>query len=193
MLGLYAQDQYKIKPNLTATLGLRWDPNTPAACGRRPRRGLRAGPTEHPVPQRTRRLVFPGDAGLNDQLYKASYSYFEPRIGLAWTPIPTTSIRAAFGLFTTPMEDAFYQMVWRCSTFLANLQPRHGAAIPFDNPWTKFPGGGGTCSPDRVPSRHLQGRSRTRPPIRLLRVPRTFPPPSFPTSSSVSPRAGTSR
>jgi len=29
MLGAYAQDQYRIKPNLTVTLGLRWDPNTP--------------------------------------------------------------------------------------------------------------------------------------------------------------------
>jgi len=29
MMGLYAQDQVRIKPNLTVTVGVRWDPNTP--------------------------------------------------------------------------------------------------------------------------------------------------------------------
>ena len=29
MLGVYAQDQVRIKPNLTITVGIRWDPDTP--------------------------------------------------------------------------------------------------------------------------------------------------------------------
>ena len=146
MLGLYAQDQFKIKPNLTATLGLRWDPNTPAhvAGGR--------GAVYVPGQQSTRfpnapvGLVFPGDAGLNDQLYKASYSYFEPRIGFAWTPKPATAIRAAFGLFTTPMEDAFYQMIGDVAPFSPTYSLGTGAVIPFDNPWANFPGGGGLAA-----------------------------------------------
>jgi hypothetical protein len=148
MFGIYAQDQWKVRSNLTATLGLRWDPNTPAhvAGGR--------GAMYIPGQQSTRfpnaptGLVFPGDAGISDTLYNASYRYFEPRIGLAWSITPKSTVRSAFGMFTTPMEDAFYQRVWDVAPF----QPSYGVGggqtvyVPFDNPWTNFLGGPGIAA-----------------------------------------------
>jgi hypothetical protein len=91
-------------------------------------------------------LVFPGDTGINDQLYHASYRYFEPRLGIAWTPNPTTALRAAFGLFTTPMEDAFYQLIGDVAPFSPTYTVGSGVAVPFDNPWKNFPGGGGLAT-----------------------------------------------
>jgi hypothetical protein len=145
MFGLYGQDQFKLKPNLTLTLGLRWDPNTPAvvAGGR--------GATYIPGQQSTRfpnapvGLVFPGDAGISDTLYNSSFTYFEPRIGIAWSPHPMTTFRSAFGMFTTPMEDAFYQRVWDVAPFDPQYSPMSSTSeyIPFDNPWTNFIGGPG--------------------------------------------------
>jgi outer membrane receptor protein involved in Fe transport len=150
MVGLYAQDQYKIKPNLTATIGLRWDPNTPAHVAGGRGADYVAGQQSSRFPNAPLGLVFPGDTGITDQLYHASYTYFEPRLGIAWTPNPTTAVRAAFGLFTTPMEDAFYQRVGDVAPFSPTYSVGSGSgsstAVSFDNPWATFPGGGGLAA-----------------------------------------------
>jgi hypothetical protein len=149
MLGFYGQDQYKIKPNLTVTLGLRWDPNTPAQVAGGRGADYVPGQQSTRFPNAPLGLVFPGDKNIDDRLYKASYGYFEPRVGIAWTPRATTSVRAAFGLFTTPMEDAFYQQIGDVAPFSPQYTLSNGpngssaVHIPFDNPWTNFPGGGG--------------------------------------------------
>jgi outer membrane receptor protein involved in Fe transport len=149
MLGFYGQDQYKLKPNLTVTLGLRWDPNTPAHVAGGRGADYVPGQQSTRFPNAPLGLVFPGDTGINDQLYKASYGYFEPRIGFAWAPRPTTAVRAAFGLFTTPMEDAFYQEIGDVAPFAPQYGLSNGpnaaspVPVPFDNPWVNFPGGGG--------------------------------------------------
>ncbi len=148
MIGVYGQDQWKVTRKITATLGLRWDPNTPAhiAGGR--------GADYVPGQQSTRfpnapvGLVFPGDTGITDQLYQSSYRYFEPRIGVAWAVTPETTVRSAFGLFTTPMEDAFYQRVWDVAPFQPSYSPTSSTTqyVPFDNPWTNFQGGAGLAA-----------------------------------------------
>jgi outer membrane receptor protein involved in Fe transport len=146
MLGVYAQDQYKLRPNLTATLGLRWDPNTPAHVAGGRGADFVPGQQSTRFPNAPVGLVFPGDTGINDQLYKSSYGYFEPRIGIAWSPNPTTAVRAAFGLFTTPMEDAFYQEIGDVAPFSPTYSLGSNVVVPFDNPWTNFPGGGGLAA-----------------------------------------------
>ena len=146
MVGVYAQDQYKIKPNFTATLGLRWDPNTPAHVAGGRGADFVPGQQSTRFPNAPLGLVFPGDHGISETLYKSSYYYFEPRVGIAWSPNPTTAVRAAFGLFTTPMEDAFYQRIGDVAPFSPTYSVGSGAAVPFDNPWTNFAGGGGLAA-----------------------------------------------
>ncbi len=149
MIGVYAQDQWRIKPNLTATVGLRWDPNTPATVAGGRGADYVPGQQSTRFPNAPVGLVFPGDSGITDTLYNASYTYFEPRLGIAWSPNPKTSVRAGFGFFTTPMEDAFYQMIGDVAPFSPTYSISNGSgsaqqiAIPFDNPWTNFAGGGG--------------------------------------------------
>jgi outer membrane receptor protein involved in Fe transport len=144
MFGIYGQDQWKVTPKLTATLGLRWDPNTPAVIAGGQGTDYIPGEQSTRFPNAPLGFVFPGDPGVPDSLYYASYGYFEPRIGLAWTPNPTLAVRAAFGLFTTPMEDAFYQRV-QGAPFTALYGPGSSVTqyIPFDNPWSVWGGAPG--------------------------------------------------
>ena len=69
-----------------------------------------------------------------------TYGYFEPRIGIAWQVYPTTVVRAGFGMFTTPLEDAFYNHVWDTAPFAPSYNLSGGSTTPlsFDNPWSSF-------------------------------------------------------
>jgi outer membrane receptor protein involved in Fe transport len=131
MIGLYAQDQYKATPKVTLNAGLRWDPNFPlTVVGGR-------GAVFAPGQQSTRfpgapvGLVFPGDEGINANLMPTTYGYFEPRIGIAWQLNETTAVRAGFGLFTTPLEDAFYNHVWDTAPFSPSFNLNGTITTPF--------------------------------------------------------------
>ncbi len=164
LVGTYAQDQFKIKPKVTLTLGLRWDPNTPAHIAGGRGADFIPGQQSTRYPNAPLGLVFPGDTGVSDTLYHASYGYFEPRIGVAWAVSPTTTVRSAFGMFTTPMEDAFYQRVWDVAPF----EPSYSAPtsvtqyVPFDNPWTNFLGGPG-LTPGKSPFPPFSGPQQNPP------------------------------
>jgi hypothetical protein len=122
-VGPFIQDDWKILPNLTINLGLRWDPNTPPAS--KNGRGSAWVPGTQTVagfanstpgqqstvyPNAPAGLVFPGDPGVTDTLMNSDYNYWEPRIGMAWQPkfLPRTVIHAGFGIFTGPLQYSEY-------------------------------------------------------------------------------------
>ena len=123
-LYLYAQDSWKIRPNLTLNYGLRWELNTPLTdIGKRVQ-------TFHPGQATTiypcqlsasnplvstfgttdcslgsagesvnpLGLVFPGDRGVPNSLTNTYYKAFAPRIGLAYSPSSDSGVlHALFG------------------------------------------------------------------------------------------------
>jgi len=114
--GVYIQDSWKAKPNLTLNLGLRWEAAEPWADPW----------TETEIPgQQSQRfptaplgLVVPGDPGVPLSISPTRYRNFAPRLGLAYSPGANsgplaklfggpgkTSIRAAFGLFYVAQAD----------------------------------------------------------------------------------------
>jgi len=137
-LGIFGQDVYKVKPNLTLTAGLRWEPNLPP-------RALLQGAAFVPGQQSTRfpnaptGLVFPGDKGINDNLMPTTYGYFQPRIGLAWQPreLPRTAFRAGFGMFEGPLPYFYYNSTGAVAPFSAQYVQSGTATnhISWDNPW----------------------------------------------------------
>jgi hypothetical protein len=88
-LGLYVQDNYKVRQNLTLELGLRYDWNmTPTE---RYNRFVVFDPA-------TDSLVRVG-SGIS-QIYHSNNKNFQPRVGFAWDPFKDgkTSVRAAYGV-----------------------------------------------------------------------------------------------
>jgi hypothetical protein len=112
-LGLFAQEQYRVKPNLTVTAGLRWDPNLPPSSTGGRGAAFHPGQQSTLYPNAPLGVVFPGDKGVKSSLMPTSYGYWEPRIGFSWQPafLPHTAIRGGFGLFTGPMPYADYNHV----------------------------------------------------------------------------------
>ena len=117
-LYLYAQDSWKIRPNLTLNYGLRWELNTPLADKFRHVETFRPGQSSTVYPcantaitdcstQDAIGLVVPGDAGVPAGMTQTYYKAFAPRIGMAWSPGNSgkTSIRAGWGLFYNPVEQ----------------------------------------------------------------------------------------
>ena len=144
--GLYGQDQYRLRPNLSVTAGLRWEPNiAPAVAGGR---GAAFVPGQQSTlfPNAPLGLVFPGDKGINKGLMPNSYGYWEPRLGVAWQPhsLPRTSFRAGFGLFTAPLQYSMYNHTADISPFSPTFGLNGTATTPLDlsNPWSQNAGTG---------------------------------------------------
>ena len=111
-LYLFAQDSWKIRPNLTLNYGLRWELNTPYYDTGNRLQTFRPGEATSQYPcwlsqesaDATKLpagdcgpgsgkdsifpygLVFPGDKGVPRGLTSTYFKAFAPRIGLAWSP-----------------------------------------------------------------------------------------------------------
>jgi hypothetical protein len=146
-LGLYAEDQFRYRPNLTIELGLRWDPNFPLAVGDGRAATFVAGQQSTVYPNAPAGLVFPGDKGVGPGLMRTTYGYWEPRVGFAWQPhaLPRTSFHVGFGLFTAPQiistDDHTTENSPFAPTFALNGTPT--TPLPLNNPWAGFSGTGG--------------------------------------------------
>jgi len=111
---LFAQDSWKIKPNLTVNYGLRWEYNQPFYDAGGRYQTFRPGQTSSvyncsvtPAGDCPVGLVVPGDPGVPKGLTKSYYKSFAPRIGVAWDPRKDgkMTIRGGFGIFYNPIEQ----------------------------------------------------------------------------------------
>ncbi len=123
--GAFAQDAWKVKPNLTLNLGLRWEVSMPFYDTQGKIQTWVPGQQSTVFPQSPTGLVFPGDAGIPKTLAPTKYNNFAPRLGLAYSPgfsdgvlgkifggPGKSSIRAAYGIYYTSIEDLnlFYEV-----------------------------------------------------------------------------------
>ena len=123
--GAYAQDTWKATPNLTLNLGLRWEVSMPWYDTQGKIQTWVKGEQSVVFPNSPTGLVFPGDPGIPKTLAPTRYDNFGPRLGLAYSPDFSegvlgkvfggpgkTSIRAAYGMYYTSVEDLnlFYEV-----------------------------------------------------------------------------------
>jgi hypothetical protein len=161
-LYLFAQDSWKIKPNVTLNYGLRWELDTPLtdALGHvqtfRPGENSKMYPcTNTALAYCPTGLVFPGDPGVPAGLTSTYYKAFAPRIGLAYSPNfnggflgklfgsnGKTSIRTGWGLFYNPMEQLVLEQF--------GAEPPFGSSPSFYNTFfnTPFVGQDGNVAPN---------------------------------------------
>ncbi len=116
-LGLFGQDSWRVKTNLTLSYGLRWDVLPPWYEKYNQLQTLALGQQSVVYPGAPQGLVFPGDRGIPRTLAATKYTNFAPRLGLAYSPSfqsgllakiiggsGTTSVRAGYGAFYTAIE-----------------------------------------------------------------------------------------
>ena len=132
MIDPYVNDEFRLKPGLTLTLGLRWDPDfAPVSVGGRGSAFV-AGQHSVDVPGCAHGPGIPGRRGVNAALRPSSIYFFEPRIGVAWQPanMPHTSFHAAFGMFSAPVPYSDYNH----AVDIAPFAPAFSPAAPSNTP-----------------------------------------------------------
>ncbi len=123
--GAYAQDSWKVRPNLTLNLGIRWEVSMPWYDTQGKIETIVPGEQSTQFPTAPLGWVVPGDPGIPSTLAPTRYDNFAPRLGLAYSPNFTdgilhkifggqgkSSIRAAYGIYYTSIEDLnlFYEV-----------------------------------------------------------------------------------
>ncbi len=116
--GIYGQDTYKASSNLTLNYGLRWEVSQPFYDTQGKIEAFVPGLQSRIFPGSPTGWVVPGDPGIPQTLAPTRYNNFGPRVGLAYSPGFTdgalgkifggpgkTSIRAAYGIYYTAIED----------------------------------------------------------------------------------------
>ena len=107
-VGWFVNDNYKVRSNLTVTLGLRWDFDGPLSekYGRLTafngnQYGYNAGTdtiTNSGLEIAGNNPTF-GTPGASNTLMTQHQYGFAPRIGIAWNPLPKLTVRTGFGIY----------------------------------------------------------------------------------------------
>ena len=117
-VGLYGQDSWRLRPNLTLNYGLRWDRIEPWYEKYNQLAVLEPGKQSVVFPGAPAGILFPTDPGVSRTLAPPGNLDFAPRIGLSYSPNASgdgllskiaggpgkTSLRAGFGMFYTAIE-----------------------------------------------------------------------------------------
>ena len=124
----FAQDEWRVRPNLTLTLGLRYEYSTPKLDTQGRTFTIVPGDQSVEFPNAPLGLVFPGDPGAPRGVNFPDKKNFGPRIGFAWSPDSggKTSIRGGFGIFYDVLKGE------------DNLQ-FNGAPPFYSEPYVTFP------------------------------------------------------
>lgn len=113
--GVYGQDNYRVRHNLTLNFGLRWEPYSPAAD--RYHRGshfdpaaFTAGAISQMFPNAPPGLFYCGDPNTPCAYVNGHMANFSPRVGFNWDPRGKgqETIRAGYGLFYDNPEEFYF-------------------------------------------------------------------------------------
>lgn len=101
----YAQDTWRVLPNLTVNLGLAWNMSTPPSAVGSDRN------YPHAFDFKTGKVQYAALGAVSPEVYKIDLNNFAPRIGIAWQPSfwSGTVVRAGAGIYY-PAENALYEL-----------------------------------------------------------------------------------
>src|SRR5262245_40269956 len=102
--GVFAQDSWRARSNLTINYGVRWDIMAPWYEKDNQIQTIVPGQQSAVYPDAPVGLVFPTDAGIARGLSPTRFGNVSPRLGVAYSPNEKTSLRASYGLFYTAFQ-----------------------------------------------------------------------------------------
>ncbi|MBL8212275.1 MAG: TonB-dependent receptor [Bryobacterales bacterium] len=117
-IAFYFQDDWKVRNNLTLSIGMRWEPLLPFYDGRDQLSVFRPGVQSTIFPTAPAGLLYVGDPGVPRAGIPNDWNNWGPRFGFAWSPFKKgkTSVRGGYGVFYD------FPVMHQLSSF-ANTQP----------------------------------------------------------------------
>lgn len=97
---VFFQDAWRIFPNLTLNIGLRWEVETPRVEKYNNQALMVPSTMSNPL---TAAFCFSGSCGLGRGLWPTNWHGYEPRVGFSYAPMAKATIRASYGLFRNPL------------------------------------------------------------------------------------------
>lgn len=88
-VGIFAQDDFRVRDDLTLNLGLTWEFTSP---------WVEKDNRQSNIDLNTGQLLLAGQDGNSRALFDPFYGGWEPRVGAAWTPTDKWVVRGAFGI-----------------------------------------------------------------------------------------------
>ena len=107
----FVNDDWRIKRKLTLNLGFRWEPWLPPIDKNNTLVGFVPNVRSTVAPNAPLGLLFPGDKGIQESLFKQDWKGLAPRVGFAYDVggDSKTVIRGAYGIFYSFPEGLLYQ------------------------------------------------------------------------------------
>ncbi len=103
---LFVQDDFKVRPNLTINLGLRYEATTGMSELHNAIGGFDPN-LINPYDGSLGSMWFGGQYGRTS-LQKPIYNIFLPRVGFAWSPMANTTVRAGYGFYAYNFSEDTY-------------------------------------------------------------------------------------
>ena len=147
--GIFLQDDWRARPNLTLNLGIRYDIQTIPTDTQRMIMQFRPGVQSTVAPSLPLGILLPGDKGVPAGGADTRFNHVSPRVGLAWTPYPNghTVIHAAAGIFYGSVGGNLFTYSSNGEPFSG--RPSFGNVIHVSDPYRTDPkdfcGGNAAC------------------------------------------------
>src|SRR5882757_888670 len=147
--GVFFQDDWRVRPNLTLNLGIRYDIQTTPTNTQLMTMNFVPGAQSTISPTLPKGILIPGDPGVPTGGVANRYDHVSPRVGFAWTPYADgrTVIHGAAGIFYGSVGGNLF-------TYSSNGEPFSGRptfnnVIHVSNPYATDPkdfcNGDATC------------------------------------------------
>jgi hypothetical protein len=167
-IGLYAQDTWRLSPNVTLNGGVRWEPWFPQEHQQRqiysfelPR--YLAGERSSVFPSAPPGLRYPGDEGFPTKAgMERKWFNVQPRVGMSWDPTGTgkTNVRAGYGMNSNFVAGEFYFDAGQAPPFGLEQRLFSLGNYSLDDPWR--------AAGQTNPYPNERGGDREFPPYSLL-------------------------
>jgi len=161
--GFFGQTEWKLRPNLTLTVGLRYELNSPFSDDSNQLgqfdyiktspdygkliydQGEKLSAPWVAAVGGINNFVLNSAVGLPSTLRFTDKTNFQPRLGVSWSPTPNTVIRAATGMYSVPVLGAVLYSLLGVDT--SNFGSYFPTAGPGSMTWANVFGGGAAGPP----------------------------------------------